>query len=100
MRNIIQHKFFIVLSDECKELPQEERNKLASAAWKLKNKKEKEVFKQTSKDMKSVKINSLSGQQKTKLIAHQRKKILEEVYTVTNSCSIIIHAIYCTLLVL
>ena len=30
--------------------------------------------------MKSVKINSLSGQQKTKLIAHHRKKILEEVY--------------------
>ena len=45
MRKIIQHTFFIVLSDECKELPQEERNKLASAAWKLKNEKEKEVFK-------------------------------------------------------
>ena len=45
MRSIIQHKFFIVLSDECKELPQEERNKVASAAWKLKNEKEKEVFK-------------------------------------------------------
>ena len=40
MRKIIQHKFF-VLSDECKELPQEERNKLASAAWKLKNEKGK-----------------------------------------------------------
>ena len=39
MRKIIQHKFFIVLSDECKELPQEKRNKLASAAWKLKNEK-------------------------------------------------------------
>ena len=80
MRNIIQHKFFIVLSDECKELPQEERNKVASVAWKLKNEKEKEVFKQTSKDMKLVKINSLSGQQKTKLTARHRKKILEEVY--------------------
>ena len=74
--------FLLFLSDECKELPQEERNKLASAAWKLKNEKEKEkeVFKQTSKDMKSVKINSLSGHQKTKLIAHHRKNILEEVY--------------------
>ena len=80
MRKIIQHKFLIVLSDECKDLPQEERNKLASAAWKLQNEKEKEVFKQTSKDMKSVKINSLSGQQKTKLIARHRKKILEEVH--------------------
>ena len=68
------------MSDECKELPQEERNKLTSAAWKLKNEKENEVFKQTSKDTKSVKINSLSGQQKTKLIARHRKKILEEVY--------------------
>ena len=58
MRKIIQHKFLIVLSDECKDLPQEERNKLASAAWKLQNEKEKEVFKQTSKDMKSVRLTA------------------------------------------
>ena len=30
--------------------------------------------------MKLVKINSLLGQQKTKLSARHRKKILEEVY--------------------
>ena len=58
MRKIIQHKFLIVLSDECKDLPQEERNKLASAAWKLQNEKEKEVFKQTSKDTKSVRLTA------------------------------------------
>ena len=56
------------------------KKQVGFSAWKLKNEKENEVFKQTSKDTKSVKINSLSGQQKTKLIARHRKKILEEVY--------------------
>lgn len=56
-----------------------EKNKLASAAWKEVGENEKKKFKSSADAMKSVKINLLSDEQKGKLIARHKKKLLEEV---------------------
>jgi hypothetical protein len=56
-----------------------EKNHLASAAWKLTGEDEKQLLKSSSDDLKSVKISSLSEEQKSKLILQHRKKLLEEV---------------------
>ena len=56
-----------------------EKNKLASETWTNIGEHEKKTFKSSSDDFKSVKLCSLSEEQKDKLILRHRKKLLEEV---------------------
>ena len=60
-------------------MPHVERCKNASSKWQLLTEEEKKNDEVTSKNMKSVNVNELNDEQKSKLIDSHRKQLLQEV---------------------
>ena len=52
----------------CTGLPHVEKCKMASSKWQLLTEEEKKNYEVTSKNMKSVNVNKLNDEQKSKLI--------------------------------
>ena len=69
------------VSDECKGLTYQEKNKKASEKWRERSDMEKKKFVDSAKVYKelNVKVSELTEEQKRKLIDRHRKKLLEEV---------------------
>ena len=60
-------------------MPHVEKYKMASSKWQLLTEEEKKNDEVTSKNMKSVNVNELNDEQKSKLIDSHRKQLLQEV---------------------
>ncbi len=71
----------IIFAADCKGLPHEEKNKLASEKWKGQTDEQKSKFVDCAKAHKQLntRVSELTQKQKRKLIDEHRKKLLEEV---------------------
>jgi hypothetical protein len=71
-------------SDECKDLPLAERNRLVSHKWRSLSEEEKRKFKKESPG-KEINISNLNEEQKEKLIKTYRKQLESVVSTTISS---------------